>query len=157
MDAGGGHLGLHQILNITRSLLKLDPAAAFRLIGAIALGSGLVAAGAGAVAIFGEAPPFSATAERHDQGRYSGRFATMLAACDPRTLFYTQAAINRAVQLLRVEHHWGRGGPAAALWAARALKESAVHPDTGHIIPRPFRMAGFVPYVSNTQRKLKFM
>ena len=34
----------------------------------------------------------------------------------------------------------------ATCWRARALKESAVHPDTGLIIPRPFRMSGYVPY-----------
>ena len=34
----------------------------------------------------------------------------------------------------------------ATCWRARALKEAAVHPDTGLIIPRPFRMSGYVPY-----------
>ena len=32
------------------------------------------------------------------------------------------------------------------LWSARQLRDSAMHPDTGEIIPRPFRMAGYVPF-----------
>ena len=32
------------------------------------------------------------------------------------------------------------------MWEAQALVQSAVHPDTGEIIPRPFRMAGYVPF-----------
>jgi sideroflexin-5 len=34
----------------------------------------------------------------------------------------------------------------ADLWRARKVKEAIVHPDTGEAIPRPFRMAGFVPF-----------
>ncbi|KAF4659700.1 hypothetical protein FOL47_007476 [Perkinsus chesapeaki] len=32
------------------------------------------------------------------------------------------------------------------LWKARKLKESAIHPDTGEMIPQPFRMSGYVPF-----------
>lgn len=34
----------------------------------------------------------------------------------------------------------------AELWRARQLRDSAVHPDTGEIVPRPFRMSGYVPF-----------
>ena len=33
-----------------------------------------------------------------------------------------------------------------SLWEAKRVYESAVHPDTGDFIPRPFRMSGYVPY-----------
>jgi hypothetical protein len=32
------------------------------------------------------------------------------------------------------------------LWGARKLVESAIHPDTGEVVPLPFRMAGYVPF-----------
>jgi hypothetical protein len=32
------------------------------------------------------------------------------------------------------------------MWEAQMLVQSAVHPDTGEIIPKPFRMAGYVPF-----------
>lgn len=32
------------------------------------------------------------------------------------------------------------------MWDAQLLVQSAVHPDTGDIIPRPFRMSGYVPF-----------
>jgi len=32
------------------------------------------------------------------------------------------------------------------LWRARRLRDSAMHPDTKEIVPRPFRMAGYVPF-----------
>ena len=34
----------------------------------------------------------------------------------------------------------------STLWKAKRIYESAVHPDTGDFIPRPFRMSGYVPY-----------
>lgn len=32
------------------------------------------------------------------------------------------------------------------LWEARRVVDAAMHPDTGEILPRPFRMSGYVPY-----------
>ena len=32
------------------------------------------------------------------------------------------------------------------MWDAQLLVQSAIHPDTGDIIPRPFRMSGYVPF-----------
>ena len=32
------------------------------------------------------------------------------------------------------------------MWKAQLLVQSAVHPDTGEIVPKPFRMAGYVPF-----------
>ena len=32
------------------------------------------------------------------------------------------------------------------MWEAQLLVQSAVHPDTGDIVARPFRMAGYIPF-----------
>lgn len=32
------------------------------------------------------------------------------------------------------------------MWEAQMLVQSSVHPDTGDIVPRPFRMSGYVPF-----------
>jgi len=32
------------------------------------------------------------------------------------------------------------------LWNARYIVDSMTHPDTGELIPRPFRMSGYIPY-----------
>lgn len=32
------------------------------------------------------------------------------------------------------------------LWAAKKIKDAIIHPDTGEVIPMPFRMSGFVPF-----------
>ena len=89
-----------------------------------------------------------------------GRFAKMVTTCDPSTLFATKAQIEQAVAILaRKAIATGQKpfafhpvkaavGDAdlendAILWRARKLKEAAVHPDTGSIIPAPFRMSGY--------------
>lgn len=130
--------------------------AGLRLLAAIVVGSGAVAAGAAVVsACSGQPPPFSLTGDRYDQRRLFGRFAAMIDACDPVTLFAGKAAIDRAVGMLVAYQDQVVKKPAAAdvdrvsnarLWSARKLKDSAVHPDLGYVVPRPFRMAGFVPY-----------
>ena len=33
-----------------------------------------------------------------------------------------------------------------ALWEAQRISSAALHPDTGEIIPAPFRMSGYVPF-----------
>jgi hypothetical protein len=128
-----------------------------RLLGSIVLGCGLVSAGVKAVAT---TPKFSLTDEQFDQSTFAGRFAKMLTTCDPSTLFASKGRIERAVAILARKAILSGEKPFAAhpfkatvgdvdleddaaLWQARKLKEAAVHPDTGDIIPRPFRMAGY--------------
>ena len=133
-------------LKLLAVLLQIDAAAILRLVAAMALGSGAVAAGAAAVATGWTAPPFSLAAERFDQRSYAGRFAAMITACDPWTLLASKRQIRRAVELLDAEPSSTSRALQWQLWSARKLKESAVHPDLGYIVPRPFRMSGFVPY-----------
>lgn len=88
----------------------------------------------------------------------------MILACDPRLLLVTEAQVRAAQDTLAL--HAAAAAEAAeasnnenkddendappdrrrTLWEARRLVDAAVHPDTGDIIPRPFRMSGYVPY-----------
>ena len=98
----------------------------------------------------------------HNCVRYynAGRFAKMVTTCDPSTLFATKAQIEQAVAILARKAIVTGQEPFAShpvkaavgdadlendaiLWRARKLKEAAVHPDTGSIIPAPFRMSGY--------------
>lgn len=92
-------------------------------------------------------PTFSLTEERYDQSSYVGRFLKMLNICDPSMLFFTSVKIQEAVKILKdFESNGAVQLSDAELWEFRKLKESAVHPDSGDIIPLPFRMSGYVPF-----------
>ena len=72
----------------------------------------------------------------------------MMLNVDPSTPIASDAEIRAAVDTLKAFEANGAaaGKDNASLWRARQLKESAVHPDTGEIVPGPFRMAGYVPF-----------
>jgi rhodanese-related sulfurtransferase len=65
---------------------------------------------------------------------------------DPSTLLASDEEVLAAVRTL---DEFKRGSADAIklsndeLWAAQKLKDSAIHPDTGDLIPRPVRMAGY--------------
>eukprot|EP01062_Namystynia_karyoxenos_P073597 TRINITY_DN70395_c0_g1_i1.p1 TRINITY_DN70395_c0_g1~~TRINITY_DN70395_c0_g1_i1.p1 ORF type:complete len:376 (+),score=106.21 TRINITY_DN70395_c0_g1_i1:83-1129(+) len=92
-------------------------------------------------------PPFSHTAERYDQGAFSGRFKKMLLLVDPSTQFWTTAAIRDAQELLR-RHRAGENIAASdeELWRYRQVVESSVHPETNDVVPRIARMSGYLPW-----------
>jgi hypothetical protein len=106
--------------------------------------------------------PFSTNAsdQRFSQDTFQGRFSRMLLACDPYLLIYTETQIQNSKQIL-LDYDAGLLKSKAnaeysklnitteqthVLWEARRIVESAIHPDTGEVIPRPFRMSGYVPY-----------
>ncbi|EER02706.1 Sideroflexin-5, putative [Perkinsus marinus ATCC 50983] len=96
--------------------------------------------------ITSETPPFSLTDRRYDQTSYWGRFRSMLDQCDPTTLLHSTREIYESRNAL---HDFQNGNSKLSdeqLWKARKLKESAIHPDTGELIPAPFRMSGYVPF-----------
>eukprot|EP01095_Lingulamoeba_sp_RSL-Kostka_P009991 TRINITY_DN3504_c0_g1_i1.p1 TRINITY_DN3504_c0_g1~~TRINITY_DN3504_c0_g1_i1.p1 ORF type:complete len:326 (+),score=86.87 TRINITY_DN3504_c0_g1_i1:128-1105(+) len=93
-------------------------------------------------------PTFDLTKPRYDQTTYKGRFLRMINLVNPSTLFITKSELKNYMKLLD-DYKNGKidkNVTDAELWAARNIKESMVHPDTGDIIPRPFRMSGFIPY-----------
>ena len=118
----------------------------------------LAAAGAGVVTVSLAAaaveqatantvPAFTLHGQRFAPEHFAGRFCQMLLACDPRLLLYTHTQVLQAQDLLQ---RWQAGQAPhvsdRALWEAKRVVTSALHPDTGDVIPRPFRMSGYVPY-----------
>lgn len=114
---------------------------------AAVLGIGTVSAAAYIVenATASSVPSFHPKSQRFDQSSFVGRFSKMLLACDPRLLFYTEAQVREAQKLLEnyQEHDSSKD---RELWEAQRIVNAALHPDTGEVIPRPFRMSGYVPY-----------
>lgn len=90
-------------------------------------------------------PSFHPKSQRFDQSGFVGRFSKMLLACDPRLLFYTETQVREAQTLLDSYQDFDRTMD-RALWEAQRMVNAALHPDTGEVIPRPFRMSGYVPY-----------
>jgi hypothetical protein len=115
----------------------------------------------------------NANAERFDQSTFSGRFARMLLACDPALLLHTEDTVRASLQsLVKAEEDLATAkmtpspvvvststtststtsaatltpSESRTLWEAKRIVDSAIHPDTGEVIPRPFRMSGYVPY-----------
>ena len=103
-------------------------------------------------------PPFSLKGERYDQMTYYGRFRKMLDVVDPRTLFCSDQEIDDAVGLLdsfekeqqcqqmNGSKSFNNRNPSddPKLWQAKKIKDAVFHPDTNEIIPKPFRMSGFL-------------
>lgn len=77
----------------------------------------------------------------------------MLSTMNPTTLLASDGDVVAAAGLIAA-FDAQQQAPAAGyrkpsnseLWAARQLRDSAMHPDTGELIPRPFRMSGYVPF-----------
>jgi len=112
------------------------------------LGVGVLAMAANAIEK-NDVPKFSLTANRFDLNTFKGRFCQQLRNCDPSSLVYSDEQIREAESTLKAFKAGESDALAksdADLWAAQKLAGSAVHPDTGEIIPRPFRMCGYVPY-----------
>ncbi|KAG7345729.1 tricarboxylate carrier [Nitzschia inconspicua] len=95
--------------------------------------------------------PYSPNGQRYSQDEFMGRFSRMLLACDPRLLLYTEDQVRQAQSVLEKGFD-GLDGTLSdqqkhrTLWEARRISDAALHPDTKEVIPRPFRMSGYVPY-----------
>lgn len=122
----------------------------------IPVANALIAAAAGICSVAGAAalverstassvPTFDPKGQRYSQESFGGRFAKMLLACDPTLLLYTASQVRGYRELLE-SYETQPPEMDRALWEAKRIYDSAVHPDTGELIPRPFRMSGYVPY-----------
>ncbi|VEU41127.1 unnamed protein product [Pseudo-nitzschia multistriata] len=127
-----------------------------------AAASGVGVVGAAALAVeqstADTCPPYTSRggAQRFDQETFGGRFARMLLACDPTLLLCGDetilAARERLTEAAERESNSNNANnlfstkESRSLWESKRVVESALHPDTGEFIPRPFRMSGYVPY-----------
>ena len=108
---------------------------------AAVIGVGTVSATAAVVEMTSPAPQFDPQAQRFDQSHFAGRFSRMLLACDPRLLFYTETQVRQAHKMVQNYQEYDESMN-RALWEAKRIVDAALHPDTGDVIPRPFRMSG---------------
>ena len=107
------------------------------------LGMGTVSATAALVenSTSSNVPKFDPKGQRFDETKFIGRFSRMLLACDPRLLFYSEEQVRQAQSMLQNYQQYDESMD-RALWEAKRIVDAALHPDTGDVIPKPFRMSG---------------
>jgi len=108
---------------------------------AAAAGVGTVSAVAAVVECTSPVPKYDPNGQRFSQETFGGRFARMLLACDPRLLLYSDDYVHQCASTLANAALYDD----RVLWEAKRVFEAAC-PDGDTIIPRPFRMSGYVPY-----------
>lgn len=93
-------------------------------------------------------PTFDPKGQRFEASNFMGRFSRMLLDCDPRLLLYTEDQVIRSRAMVENWSQYADGTQEMdrTLWEAKRISDAAVHPDTGDVIPRPFRMSGYVFY-----------
>lgn len=92
---------------------------------------------------------------RFDLNTYSGRLSHFYSTTSPLTLFASTTALQEAqAHVKEIESNFSKDKQkqffvsrkdAERYWKSKQLVESSVHPDTGEVIPLPFRMSAFVP------------
>jgi sideroflexin-5 len=119
---------------------------------AAAAGVGVVSGAAFLVenATAASVPHFDPKGQRYGADSFAGRFSRMLLACDPRLLLYTEEQVRASLEMVlnyqQVLQSSNNAETHRQLWEAKRVTDAAVHPDTGDVIPRPFRMSGYVTY-----------
>ena len=126
---------------------------------AVPVGASLLAAAAGVAVVSSVASiveastassclPYTHNGQRFDQSTFEGRFARMMLACDPKLLLCNDEDVHNAQELLlqNDSSHSTVSITDRDLWEARRVVDAALHPDTGDVIPKPFRMSGYVPF-----------
>lgn len=120
-----------------------------------------IAAGILEQATASSAPSFDPKGQRFNAESFQGRFSRMLLACDPRLLLHSQTQVQQAKQLIQNwevnekttivnkksnSNNYVQVNDNRTLWEAKRIVDNALHPDTGDVIPRPFRMSGYVTF-----------
>jgi len=106
------------------------------------------------IATSSNCPDFDPNGQRFDQSTFIGRFSKMILACDPRLLLYSEAETRSAKEMVEDYKNLLQNLPEGmtirdmnhALWEAQRISSASLHPDTGEVIPAPFRMSGYVPF-----------
>ncbi|KAL0097651.1 Tricarboxylate/iron carrier [Phycomyces blakesleeanus] len=90
--------------------------------------------------------PLDLSKPRYPQSTYWGRVRHFINVTDPRTLFVTKSQLEGAKHLLTdYQTNPSPNADPEALWKAKKIIDSTLHPDTGKPIFLPFRMSCFVP------------
>ena len=82
---------------------------------------------------------------RYDQSSYTGRIQHFLDVIDPFTLFTSDTQLKHALTLIdkyKNNDPQALKTPVDELYAAKKLKDSMIHPDTGDVVPMIGRMSG---------------
>lgn len=87
---------------------------------------------------------------RYDLSTFLGRVQHFWAVTDPRALLWTDAEIRSSVDLLdryqaSKEGEWEQQYDEQDIYRAKAIRDSAVHPETHEIIPRVLRFSSQTP------------
>ncbi|EPQ29819.1 uncharacterized protein PFL1_02492 [Pseudozyma flocculosa PF-1] len=96
------------------------------------------------------------TKDRYDLTTFQGRLRHFASVTSPLTLLSSKAELKSARDLVHsYESQFPRDrtngrflvsrNDAQRYWKAKQLVDSSVHPDTGEVVPLPFRMSAFVP------------
>lgn len=133
---------------VSESTTQSVPVAQCLIAAGLGVGTVSVAAAAVESATASSVPKFDPKGQRYDAGDFMGRFSRMLLACDPRLLSYTEEQVARSKEMVDNWQNYADGTQEMdrTLWEAKRISDAAVHPDTGDVIPRPFRMSGYVFY-----------
>lgn len=92
---------------------------------------------------------------RFDQTTFMGRYKQMFLACDPLLLLRSDASFREcAAELIAVKKEYEKNPDLQKppeenerLWRMKRAVDSAMpNPESGEIIPPPFRMSGYVPF-----------
>ncbi|PWN48372.1 Tricarboxylate/iron carrier [Violaceomyces palustris] len=94
--------------------------------------------------------------DRYDLTKFWGRLQHFASVTSPLTLLSSRSELESAKRLVeiqssRLDSSEGDGPllvkeeDAKRYWKAKSLVESSLHPETGEVIPLPFRMSAFVP------------
>lgn len=82
---------------------------------------------------------------RTNQDTFLGRLQHFLAVTDMRTLLVSKQQMEAELKLLHEYEVLGINHPMDQLWKAKKHRDALIHPDTGNIIPIPYRVSAFVP------------
>lgn len=92
---------------------------------------------------------FSDMSGKNDTSTYLDRMKMFLNITDPTTLFYSDSYILTAKQILRQpcdpDNEKQRAAMNKSVLELRSIVDSAIHPASGELIPRPFRMSAIAP------------
>jgi hypothetical protein len=92
--------------------------------------------------------PFDLTEARYDQTTFVGRLERICDLFNPLQLLASEEEIAEAQKVLsdyKLGDATARAKSSDELWAARALVEARVHPDTGVPVPRLLCFAAYAP------------